>query len=59
MQGLEQSGGKAAGGAEAGATRDVGHGGELKVGLGDAGELQGFAEDGVLDLVNALGALEF
>ena len=59
VEGLEQGGGEAARGAEAGAAGDIGHRGELEVGIGHAGEFQGLADDRMLDLVDVVGALEF
>ena len=59
VEGFEEGGGKAAARAKAGAAGDVGHRGELKVRIADAGELEGFADDGMFDLVDGGDALEF
>jgi len=50
---------EAARGAEAGAAGDVGHRRQLDVRIGHAGEFHRLADDGMLDLVNVVGAFEF
>ena len=59
VEGFEERGGKAAAGAEARAAGDVGHRGELEVRIGDTGELEGFTDDGMFDLIDGGDALEF
>ena len=59
MERFEERGREAAGGAEAGAAGDVGHGRELDVRIGDAGEFHRLADDRMLDLVDVVGAFEF
>ena len=59
VEGFEEGGGKAAARAEARAAGDVGHRGELKMRIADAGELEGLADDGMFDLIDGGDALEF
>ena len=54
VEDLEQAGGEAARGAEAGPRGNVGDAGDLQVGRGDAGELERLADDRVADLVDGL-----
>ena len=58
MQSLEQRRGKASRGSQARAGRNVRHAGDFEVKLFDSHQLQGFAEDGMLDLVDFFDVLE-
>ena len=55
---LEQSAGERTGGAHAGAGGQVADGGDLDIAI-EAGHAEGFANDGVLDVVDRLGDFGF
>ena len=58
VQRAQQRRGEAAGGAEPGSGRNVGHAGDLEPLAGDIEHVQRFADDGMLDLVDRGDAFE-